>query len=42
MMLNKLNQDLRTDLQQAAALLKWSGVDLMQAAAKLSETGQGG
>lgn len=39
-MLTKRNQDLRTDLKQAAALLKWSGVDLMQAAVKLSEAGQ--
>lgn len=34
------NQQLRRDLKEAAALLKWSGVDLMQAAVKLSEAGQ--
>ncbi|MCK8669383.1 hypothetical protein M1M11_31355 [Pseudomonas azerbaijanoccidens] len=40
MPLTKPNQDLRRDLKQAAALLKWSGVDLLQAARKLSEAGQ--
>ena len=40
MPLTKPNQDLRRDLKQAAALLKWSGVDLLQAAPKLSESGQ--
>lgn len=40
MPLTKPNQQLRQDLKEAAALLKWSGVDLMQAAPKLSETGQ--
>lgn len=40
MPLAKPNQQLRRDLKDAAALLKWSGVDLMQAAVRLSETGQ--
>jgi propanediol dehydratase large subunit len=40
MPLTKPNQDLRRDLKQAAALLKWSGVDLLQAARKLAEAGQ--
>ena len=40
MPLTKPNQDLRRDLKQAAALLKWSGVDVLQAARKLSEAGQ--
>ena len=40
MALAKPNQDLRRDLKQAAALLKWSGVDLLQAARKLAEAGQ--
>jgi hypothetical protein len=40
MPLTKPNQDLRRDLKQAASLLKWSGVDLLQAARKLSEAGQ--
>nr|WP_315448007.1 hypothetical protein [uncultured Pseudomonas sp.] len=39
MPLTKPNQQLRRDLKEAAALLKWSGVDLMQAAVKLSEAG---
>ncbi|WP_371923433.1 hypothetical protein [Pseudomonas gelidaquae] len=39
MSLTKPNQQLRRDLKEAAALLKWSGVDLMQAAVKLSEAG---
>ncbi|WP_341519860.1 hypothetical protein AABC73_15020 [Pseudomonas sp. G.S.17] len=42
MALTKPNQQLRRDLKQAAALLKWSGVDLMQAAKRLSATGQEG
>lgn len=40
MPLTKPNQELRRDLKEAAALLKWSGVDLMQAAVRLSEDGQ--
>lgn len=40
MPLTKPNQQLRRDLKEAAALLKWSGVDLLQAAVKLSEAGQ--
>ncbi|MFQ6346002.1 hypothetical protein ACQRBV_22765 [Pseudomonas sp. R11F] len=40
MYLTKTNQQLHRDLKEAAALLKWSGVDLMQAAGKLSEAGQ--
>jgi hypothetical protein len=40
MTLTRSNQELRRDLREAAALLKWSGVDLMQAAVKLSEAGQ--
>ena len=40
MSLTKPNQNLRRDLKQAAALLKWSGVDLLQVATKLSEAGQ--
>lgn len=40
MPLTKPNQQLRHDLKEAAALLKWSGVDLMQAAVRLSEDGQ--
>ncbi|VVP56853.1 hypothetical protein [Pseudomonas fluorescens] len=40
MSLTKPNQDLRRDLKQAAALLKWSGVDLLQVVTKLSEAGQ--
>jgi hypothetical protein len=36
----KPSQQLRRDLKEAAALLKWSGVDLMQMAVKLSEAGQ--
>ncbi|NWB59091.1 hypothetical protein [Pseudomonas sp. F1002] len=34
------NQQLHRDLKEAAALLKWSGVDLKQAAVKLSDAGQ--
>lgn len=40
MTLTKPNQQLRRHLKEAAALLKWSGVDLMQVAVKLSEAGQ--
>ncbi len=40
MSLTKPNQQLRRDLKEAAALLKWSGVDLKQAAVKLSDAGQ--
>ncbi|MFL1495084.1 hypothetical protein [Pseudomonas antarctica] len=40
MPLTKPNQQLRRDLKEAASLLKWSGVDLMQAAVRLSEDGQ--
>ncbi|MFI7804347.1 hypothetical protein PSFL_54820 [Pseudomonas sp. DD1] len=36
----KPNQQLHRDLKEAAALLKWSGVDLMQAAVRLSEADQ--
>ncbi|MEO8646042.1 hypothetical protein [Pseudomonas sp.] len=39
MPLTKPNQELRRDLKEAAALLKWSGVDLMKMAIWLSETG---
>lgn len=39
MPLTKLNQQLRRDLKEAAALLKWSGVDVMQVATRLSEAG---
>lgn len=39
MPLTKPNQQLRRDLKEASSLLKWSGVDLMQAAVKLSEAG---
>lgn len=35
----KPNQQLRRDLKQIAALLKWSGVDFMQVAVRLSEAG---
>ncbi|NUU36119.1 hypothetical protein [Pseudomonas sp. C2B4] len=35
MNLNKPNQQLRRDLKQAAALLKWSGVDLFTIAQRL-------
>lgn len=40
MALTKPNQQLRCDLKESAALLKWSGVNLMQAAVRLSEAGQ--
>ena len=39
MPLTKPNQQLRRDLKEAAALLKWSGVDLMKMAIRLSEAG---
>jgi len=39
MALTKPNQQLRRDLKEAAALLKWSGVDLMKMAIRLSEAG---
>ncbi|WP_053159051.1 hypothetical protein [Pseudomonas protegens] len=39
MPLTKPNQELRRDLKEAAALLKWSGVDIMQVATRLSEAG---
>ena len=39
MSLDKPNQQLRRDLKEAAALLKWSGVDLMKIAIRLSEAG---
>lgn len=39
MTINKPNQQLRRDLKEAAALLKWSGVDLMKIAVRLSEAG---
>lgn len=39
MPLTKPNQQLRRDLKEAAALLKWSGVDLMKMAIQLSEAG---
>lgn len=39
MPLTKPNQQLRRDLKEAAALLKWSGVDVMQVATRLSEAG---
>jgi hypothetical protein len=40
MSLTKTNQKLRRNLKKAAALLKWSGKDLMQVAERLSENGQ--
>lgn len=39
MSLTKPNQQLRRDLREAAALLKLSGVDIMQVATRLSEAG---
>ena len=39
MPLTKPNQELRHDLKEIAALLKWSGVDLMKMAVRLSEAG---
>ncbi|WP_430444854.1 MAG: hypothetical protein ACQZ2J_27615 [Pseudomonas piscis] len=39
MPLTKPNQQLRRDLKEVAALLKWSGVDIIQVATRLSEAG---
>lgn len=39
MSLTKPNQQLRRDLKEAAALLKWSGVDLFVFAKRLLEAG---
>ncbi|VVO85798.1 hypothetical protein PS870_02048 [Pseudomonas fluorescens] len=39
MSLTKPNQQLRRDLKEVAALLKWSGVDLMRMAVRMSEAG---
>ena len=39
MPLTKPNQQLHLDLKEAAAILKWSGVDLMRMAVRLSEEG---
>lgn len=39
MSLGKPNQQLRSDLKQIAAMLKWSGANLMQIATRLSEAG---
>lgn len=39
MSLTKPNQQLRRDLKEAAALLKWSGVDLFGAAKRLLAAG---
>lgn len=39
MALTKPNQQLRRDLKEAAALLKWSGVNLMKMAVRLSDAG---
>ena len=39
MALTKPNQQLHLDLKEAAAILKWSGVDLMRMAVRLSEEG---
>ncbi|AEK81723.1 hypothetical protein D3X12_24235 [Pseudomonas protegens] len=39
MPLTKPNSQLRRDRKEAAALLKWSGVDIMQVATRLSEAG---
>lgn len=39
MPLTKPNQDLRRDLQGVASDLKWSAVELMRIAARLSEAG---
>ncbi|WP_404941616.1 hypothetical protein [Pseudomonas danubii] len=39
MPLTEPTQQLRRDLKEAAALLKWSGVDIMQVATRLSEAG---
>ncbi|WDG45002.1 hypothetical protein PUP72_13685 [Pseudomonas synxantha] len=39
MSLTKPNQQLRRDLKEAAALIKWSGADLMKMAVRMSEAG---
>lgn len=39
MSLTKSDQELRRDLKEVAALLKWSGVDIIQVATCLSEAG---
>ncbi|SEC00885.1 hypothetical protein SAMN05216205_1221 [Pseudomonas mohnii] len=39
MPLTKPNQQLRRDLKEVAALLKWSGVDLTGMTVRLSESG---
>jgi len=39
MPLTKPSQQLRRDLKEVAALLKWSGVDLTGMAVRLSELG---
>lgn len=39
MPLTKPNQELRSDLKEAAALLKWSGVDLFGVAKRLLAAG---
>lgn len=39
MSLTKPNQQLRRDLREAAAVLKWSGIDLFKFAKKLLDTG---
>lgn len=40
--LNKPNQDLKRDLQGIASDLKWSAVELMRIAERLSLAGSGG
>ncbi|MFJ2455294.1 hypothetical protein ACIOWK_26780 [Pseudomonas protegens] len=37
--ITKPNQQLRRDLKEVAALLKWSGVDIMEIAVKLATEG---
>ncbi|MFK7699668.1 hypothetical protein [Pseudomonas caspiana] len=39
MPLTKPNRQLRRDLKEASALIKWSGIDLMKMAIRLSEAG---
>lgn len=39
MSLTKPNQQLHRELKETAAVLKWSGVDLMKMATRLSEAG---
>jgi hypothetical protein len=39
MWLNKPEQDLRRDLQEVASNLRWSAVELLQIAERLSEAG---